>query len=71
MTWSGDLADELADLPTKRRFTLPKITVPDAPMLADEKAVEAERAVAKHVAYSRPPVTRRLLADALAGSQRL
>jgi hypothetical protein len=71
VTWTGDLADDLADLPTKRRFILPEIAVADVRTVADQKVLDAERAAAKHVAHARPPITRKLLADVLAGLRRL
>lgn len=64
VTWSGDLADEL---PTPTR---PESSA-SALVHVDEKALVAERAAARHVAYGRPQITRKLLADVLAGLQRL
>jgi hypothetical protein len=60
--FAGDLAD---DLPTKRRFRLPDAMTPAG------RPPDAERAAAKHVAYSHPRITPELLADVLAGLQRL
>ncbi|MEV0050689.1 hypothetical protein AB0H34_09380 [Saccharopolyspora shandongensis] len=68
VSWTGDLA---AEPPTASLSTLPEIADIDPPTLADEKALDAERAAAKRVARSRPRVTWKLLADVLAGLQRL
>ncbi|MFI0465747.1 hypothetical protein ACH347_16855 [Saccharopolyspora sp. 5N102] len=68
VSWIGDLADEP---PTDSRSTLPEIDGVDPPTLADEKAVDAERAAAKRVAFSHPRVTWKLLVDVIAGLQRL
>ncbi|WP_143060971.1 hypothetical protein [Saccharopolyspora shandongensis] len=63
-SWTGDLADDVANLPA---VGCPETRVGAAPTLADGKA----RAAEKHIACSPPTITRKLLADVLAGLQRL
>jgi hypothetical protein len=63
VSWTGDLADELAELPTKRRIPLPGNVFPARP----GTSIRAESAVARRSAHSHSPITQQLLADVLDG----
>ncbi|WP_190818673.1 hypothetical protein [Saccharopolyspora pogona] len=63
-TWSGDLL-------AAQQVTHTSITATEVPTIPEQKALDAERAAAEHVAFSRTTVTRKLLVDVLTGLHRL